>query len=145
MRRATCHRRHQRGFSLLEVLAAFVILALVGTALFRLFSGALQNAAGADEWSRAVLTAQSRLAFAASTQPLVENVERGDEEQGRIKWETRVVAYEPPNVDPELLRISEGMPTRLYRIEVDVRFPGVAGGERTFSLATLKLAAKDPK
>ena len=33
-----------RGFSLIEVLAAFVILALVGTALFRIFAGALGNA-----------------------------------------------------------------------------------------------------
>ena len=36
-------RTRASGFSLLEVLAAFVILALVGTALFRLFSGALGN------------------------------------------------------------------------------------------------------
>jgi prepilin-type N-terminal cleavage/methylation domain-containing protein len=32
------------GFSLLEVLVAFVIVALVATALFRLFGGALNNA-----------------------------------------------------------------------------------------------------
>ena len=32
---------HDGGFSLLEVLVAFVILATVATALFRLFSGAL--------------------------------------------------------------------------------------------------------
>ena len=51
------------------VLAAFVILALVATALFRLFSGALGNAAAAEDWSRAVLTAESRLAAAASAQP----------------------------------------------------------------------------
>jgi prepilin-type N-terminal cleavage/methylation domain-containing protein len=40
-------RRRNAGFSLLEVLAAFVILALVATALFRLFSGSLQNASAA--------------------------------------------------------------------------------------------------
>jgi prepilin-type N-terminal cleavage/methylation domain-containing protein len=38
---------HAGGFSLLEVLVAFVILALVATALFRLFGGALSNASGA--------------------------------------------------------------------------------------------------
>ena len=32
-----------RGFSLLEVLVAFMILSLVATALFRLFYGALLN------------------------------------------------------------------------------------------------------
>ena len=133
-----------RGFSLIEVLAAFVILALVATALFQLFSGALQNASAAEDWSRAVLVAESRLAAAANAQPLVEASERGDADDGRIRWETRVKAWEPPNVDPELARISEGMTTRLYRVEVDVRFPGLAGSERALSLATVKLAAKDP-
>ena len=35
--------RRTRGFSLLEVLVAFVILALVGTTLFRLFGASLNN------------------------------------------------------------------------------------------------------
>ena len=53
-------RRRNSGFSLLEVLAAFVILALVATALFRLFSGSLQNASAAEDWSRALLIAESQ-------------------------------------------------------------------------------------
>ena len=56
---------------------------------------------------------------------------------------SRVTRNAPPEVDPELARISEGMTTRLFRIEVDVRFPGVAGGERALSLATVRLAGKD--
>lgn len=132
-----------RGFSLIEVLAAFVILALVATALFNLFSGALTNASAADEWSRAVLLAESRLAIASHAVPLVEATERGDADEGRVHWETRVVAWQAPGVTPELERASEGMTTRLYRVEVDVRFPGLAGRERTFSLSTVRLAAKD--
>ena len=58
-------RTAQGGFSLLEVLVAFIILALVATALFRLFGGALGNASAADDWTRAMLVAQSRLALAA--------------------------------------------------------------------------------
>ena len=125
------------------MLAAFVILALVATALFQLFSGALQNAADAEDWSRAVLVAESRLAAAPNAQPLIEATERGDADDGRIRWESRVKPWEAPGVDPELARISEGMMTRLYRVEVDVRFPGIAGRERALSLATVKLAAKE--
>ena len=131
------------GFSLLEVLAAFVILSLFATSLFGLFSGALGNASAADDWSRALLVAQSRLATAASVQPLAEASDAGTEDEGRIRWESRVAPWNPPDVDPELARISEGLTTRLYRVEVDVRFPGIAGGERTISLATVRLAAKD--
>ena len=143
MRPRTFHASRARGFSLIEVLAAFVILALVATALFQLFSGALQNASAAEDWSRAVLVAESRLAAAAQTQPLVEATERGDVDDGRIHWESRVKPWEAPGVDPELARISEGMMTRLYRVEVDVRFPGIAGRERALSIATVKLAAKE--
>jgi general secretion pathway protein I len=131
------------GFSLLEVLAAFVILSLFATSLFGLFSGALGNASAAEDWSRALLVAQSRLAAAASVQPLAEAADAGTEDEGRIRWETRVAPWNPPEVDPELARISEGMTTRLYRVEVDVRFPGIAGGERSIALATVRLAGKD--
>jgi len=131
------------GFSLLEVLAAFVILSLFATSLFGLFSGALGNASAADDWSRALLVAQSRLAAAASVQPLAEASDAGTEDEGRIRWETRVAPWDPPEVDPELARISESMTTRLYRVEVDVRFPGIAGGERSIALATVRMAARE--
>ena len=50
------------------MLVAFVILAVVATALCRLFSGALANVSAADEYSRAVLVAESALASAAIAQ-----------------------------------------------------------------------------
>jgi len=134
--------KRSRGFSLIEVLAAFVILAVLATTLFRLFSAALANAGASEEWSRAVLVAQSRLAAAASVQPLVEANDEGSDDDGRIRWRTRTSAWEPPDADPELAKISDAMTTRLFRIEVDVRFPGFAGGERSFSLATVRMAAK---
>jgi prepilin-type N-terminal cleavage/methylation domain-containing protein len=72
LRSSTELRRGQRlaprehGFSLLEVLVAFVILSLVATALFRLFSGALNNASASEDYSRAVLVAESALDGGAS-------------------------------------------------------------------------------
>jgi len=133
-----------RGFSLLEVLVAFVIISLVATALFRLFSGALGNAAAANEWSRAMLVAETRLTVAANAQPLREGADQGNESDGRIRWEAKVVPYEPAGTPDDIARASETMPTRLYRVSVDVRFPSDNGGERTISLSTLKLAARNP-
>ena len=137
-------RTKDRGFSLLEVLVAFVIISLVATALFRLFGGALANAAAANEWSRAMLVAETRLTVAANAQPLREAVDQGNDSDGRIRWESKVTPYDPPSTPDDIAHASETMPTRLYRVSVDVRFPSDNGGERKISLTTLKLAARNP-
>src|SRR5437867_430248 len=143
-RARACHVRPHNGFSLLEVLVAFIIVALVVTALFRLFGGALGNVSAADEWTRALLVAQSRLELAAAAQPLRETTDAGIEADGRIAWRVSVTPYIPPDANPDLERASETMPTRLYRVSVDVRFPGATGSERSLLLTTVKLGPRNP-
>ena len=138
-------RHRTAGFSLLEVLAAFVILALVATALFRLFSGSLSNASAAEEWSRALLLAESQLDMAASAQPLKESTDRGTDSTGTIQWETSIVAYSPPDVSPDAERAAELLGTRLLRVTTEVRFPAALKGERALSLTTIKLAQRVPQ
>jgi general secretion pathway protein I len=138
-------RLPSRGFSLLEVLVAFVILSLVATALFRLFSGALNNASAADDYSRAVLVAESALAAAAATQPLREDTQSGSADDGRIAWTTRVAPYSPPGISPEFEGAAESMPNRLYRIAAEVTFAAPSGGQRTFALATTRIGARNPQ
>lgn len=135
-------RNRQRGFSVLEVLVAFVIVALVVTALFRLFGGALGNAAAADEWTRALLVAQSRLELAANAVPLRETNDAGSEADGRMQWRTSVAPYVPPDANADLERASDAMTTRLYRVSVDVSFPADNGRARTVSLSTIKIGER---
>lgn len=132
-----------RGFSLLEVLAAFVVLALVGTALFRIFSGALGNASLSDEYSRATLYAESRLAAPGIETPLREGVQQGTSDDGKYSWTARVEPYRTPGSTPDLDATVELMPVRLWRIAVTVSWPGVAGSDRSIDLATLRLAPKE--
>jgi general secretion pathway protein I len=133
----------QRGFSLLEVLVAFVILALVGTVLSRLYSSSLRNAGAAEEWSRAELVAESRLAAATSAVPLKQGSASGTDESGRINWSTRIEPYIAPDVSPDLLNASAQLPMQLLRVSVDVSFPGDTGHDRTIALSTVKLVRKD--
>jgi general secretion pathway protein I len=128
---------------MLEVLVAFVILALVGTSLFRLFSGALMNVAAADDYSRAVLVAQSVLAEAAGSPPLREGSKSGNADEGRIEWTTRVTPYAAPQGNADLERAAELTPTRLWRVVADVTFAGPDGKPRIVSLATVRLGAKE--
>lgn len=138
-------RARCRGFSLLEVLVAFVILTLVATALFRLFSGSLGNASAADEYSRAVLVAESALTEASAAQPLREETRNGTLDDGRIAWTTRVEAYTPSDVPPDLATSAELLPTRLYRVTAEVTFPSPSGGKRSFALSTVRIASREAR
>jgi Tfp pilus assembly protein PilV len=128
---------------LLEVLVAFVILALVGTVLSRLYSSSLRNAGAAEEWSRAELVAESQLAAATAVIPLKVGSASGSIDDGRISWSTRVEPYVAPNVSPDLLGASAQLPLQLLRVSVDVTFPGDTGLDRKIALSTVKLTRKD--
>jgi hypothetical protein len=124
------------------VLVAFVILSLVGTALFRLYGSALNNAGAADDYGRAALVAESALAE-ASMPPLHEGTTEGSADDGRLRWTARVSPYKPDGVPPELEAASEALPLRLWRITVDVTFEAVNGKPRTIALATTRIGAKE--
>ncbi|MEP6656713.1 MAG: prepilin-type N-terminal cleavage/methylation domain-containing protein [Betaproteobacteria bacterium] len=136
------HRRHGSGFSLLEVLVAFVVLSLVATALFRLFSGALRNALAADEYSRAVLVAESVLEEAAAG-TLRESTRSGTADEGRVQWAVRIGPYDATDVNPELEQLSSTLPTRMYRVASEVTFASPNGGQRTITLSTIRVGARE--
>ena len=135
-----------RGFSLIEVLAAFVILALVGTVLFRLFGASLNNAGAAEEYSRAAALAESRLAFAAAATdaPLHESSDQGTSDDGRYAWATTVAPYVAQDSTADQTRMGDMASVRLWRIDVVVSWPGTQGSQRSVALSTLRLAPKQP-
>ena len=137
-------RTRATGFSLLEVLVAFVILALVGTALFRLFGASLTNASLADEYSRATLYAESRLAATAVETPLRERTDQGASDDGRYAWSTKVESYALPGATADQERMAQMLPLRPWRLTVTVSWPGDFGSQRSLSLSTVRLATKQP-
>ena len=134
-------RRGQSGFTLVEIVVAFVLLALVLSTGFEIFSSGLRRAGELEDRSRAIVVAQSRIATAGLDQPLQEGAVEGDSEDGRFHW---VMAMAPS---------TEGLPPPdqpqpapgtfiLYRIDVQVQWKGGDQKPRTYALSTLMIGQK---
>ena len=134
-------RRCDSGFTLIEVLVAFVVFALALTALMQVFSGGLRDAQLADEYARATMIAQSRLAALTAAERLDEGSAFGKE--GKFAW---VVAAAPYDERQETADASRGkdynLRVRLMRLDVKVGWHAADGRERDVRLATLQLATK---
>lgn len=91
--------KRQRGYSLLEVIVAFALLALALTLLLGSLSGAARQVHDADQRTRAMLHAQSLLAAAGVEAPLEAGRTQGEWEDGRYRWDLQVEPYVDARVD----------------------------------------------
>ena len=124
--------RSQQGFTLIEILVAFMILALTLTVIFRIFSGGLRNVALSEDYARAVLVAESQLSSAGISQPLELGVTSG-EWGTRFRWERVVEYYRPWEQDKALTA-----PLQAFQVTVNVDWEH-AGDTRQISLSSVRL------
>jgi general secretion pathway protein I len=125
-----------KGFSLLEVLVAFVVMGLVVGALLQLFGSSMRSVALADEYSFAVQVAESRLAAVGSEIPVKPGNESGDEKGSAYHWNVSMAAIEP---DAKMEKAS--LPLQLYRVEVTVTWKS-GDRPREFHLSSLRFGDK---
>jgi len=131
-------RANQQGFSLIEILVAFMILAMSLTVIYRIFSGGLRNVALSEDYARAVLVAESQLAAIGISEPLVRGVSSGEWGE-RFRWQRVVEQYQPWEQDKELS-------TQLlaYSVTVNVDWEH-AGRSRQVSLSSVRLKPVEQK
>ncbi|MDZ7808877.1 MAG: type II secretion system protein [Arhodomonas sp.] len=77
--------RHQGGFSLLELLVAFTIMAVALTVVLQAISGGLRNTAVAEDYARALQIAERQLTLAEAASPVPEGSEEGTVGE-RCRW-----------------------------------------------------------
>jgi general secretion pathway protein I len=128
-----------RGFTLIEVVVAFIILALSLGVLLQVFSTGLRNVRVSEAYTMAALLAESKLAAVGIEEPLTAGATAGVFDD-RFRWRLDVQPYEPDRAEGPA-EGGEG-PVRAYEVVVTVSW-NEANEERSVSLTTLRLAPQD--
>ena len=126
------------GFTLIEVVVAFTLLALVFATGLEIFSAGISRAMELDLESQALAIAQSKLAGAGVEEVPKEGETRGESEDRRFRWTTTITRSEEGQ-DPN--KQVQG-PYVLYRAETRVDWHTDAGRDRTLALATMLLGPR---
>jgi len=127
--------RH-RGFTLIEVLVAFSILSLTLAAVFALLSSGTRSTHISDEYSKAVVLAESKVAELGITEPLRPGTLRGRFDSS-YQWELHVNKRVRKNVDPYA-----DYPWDVLNVTLRVWWKSM-GEERDITLSTLRLAGNE--
>jgi general secretion pathway protein I len=127
----TASRDSESGFTLVEVIAAFAILALAFSVLMGAVSDGLRRAGDAEIEAQAASLAQSVLARAGRETPLQAGETSGQGDNG-FAWRLRT----EPAADA-----GEGSPVAGFLVTAEVLWSDGAR-ERSLSLSTLRLGAR---
>lgn len=122
--------RSRRGFTLIETLVAFVILALSLGAIFTVFSDSLRAVGVGAERSHALALAQSRLAVIDADGISGPGVTTGEDDSG-YQWQTDIREMPNPPVAPG--------ETGAVPVEIVVTVSWGAARPRSIELTTLRV------
>ncbi|HEX2083766.1 MAG TPA: prepilin-type N-terminal cleavage/methylation domain-containing protein [Xanthomonadaceae bacterium] len=128
-----------RGYTLIEVIVAFAVLALGLTLLLGTLSGSTRQIRWSDDAGRAALHAQSLLDQVGVGEVLQPGHREGELEDGRYRWALDVQPYRRARAAQQPFDIAE---PQLMLLTLTVRW-GEAPRER-LRLQSLRLVAPDP-
>jgi len=124
--------KRERGFSLLEVIAAMLLLAIAFAALMKVAGGAIALSRNAAVHDEVALRARSLLDSADVGMPLQPGRSSGDFGRHAYRWQLDVTPWNPPGPRPG------GAMLQLYRLDLTVRW-GSAAHPQVARFSTLRL------
>jgi prepilin-type N-terminal cleavage/methylation domain-containing protein len=123
--------RPNRGFTLIEVLVAASVIAIMATALFGLLSTSLSNLRKVEDLHRYELAAEDVMNRVLSLPDVpVPAMAQGTVENSNAQWAVNIDPWAPPTVDTETKQA-------IVKIRVVVTWPG-RSSDRNIELESLK-------
>lgn len=135
-RRSLNFPRHGRGFTLLELLLAFVVFTLSFATVLEILSGSMRNTVRARHYSEAALTAQSLMDQVGLEIPLqAGSFVNG--EAGEYEWEIDIRNYEGAGDTTRSVELAELTGITLLQVDLTISW-GEAPREQTRYFSTIK-------
>ena len=139
------HRNPARGsaggFTLLEVLLAFLVFALSFAVVLEILSGSMRNTARAREYTEAALIAQSVMDQVGLDIPLLAGTGM-DGEDGDYRWELNIVPFAGEGDTAHSVELADLTEIELLEVELTVNW-GVYPRERSNRFSTVKAMLKN--
>jgi general secretion pathway protein I len=127
--------RHARGFSLLEVIAAILLLAITFGALMEVAGGSIRLSQKASEYTQAALWARSLMDTRFALDPIQPGVSEGHFDD-HYRWRLQVAPWVAPGVTPA----ANANAMQMYRLDLDVMW-GSGLFERKAHFSTLRIGS----
>jgi len=130
--RSIARPARSRGFTLLEVLAAFMVFALSFAVIMQIVGSGIRNTRRAADMTQAALYAQSKLDLLGVEAPIEEGTTSGQFNE-KYEWELTIEPYRFAGDGPD----PEQIPIDLYRIELRVLWDTGAGTTRSADFVSM--------
>ena len=131
--------RRAAGFTLIEVIVAFAILALGLTILLGILSGATKQVRWADDAGRAAMHAQTLLAQTGVGESLAPGHTEGEFESGRYRWTLDIAQWRDPAGPENPQPVDPGAP-QLVALDLQVAW-GDGSPRNRLRVQSLRLVA----
>jgi general secretion pathway protein I len=135
--RGARNQRHERGYTLIEVVVAFALLAFAMTLLLGSLTNATKQVRGAADAGRAALHAQSLIDQLGVGETLTAGRRDGELEDGRYRWELEVAPYVDASAPPRTAGAVLGAP-QLLQLQLTM-FWGEGGPRQRLRVQSLRL------